>query len=185
MIHVNDLKNGMSIKFEGQIYQVLEFLHVKPGKGPAFVRVKLKNLRAGSTIDKTFNTSVRFEKAVIEKIEMQYLYASGDKFNFMNMETFEQIELEKDQIEEQLKYLKEGLSVTVIFCEGELLGLILPEKVQYKIIDTESASKGNTVNNATKEAIIENGTTIKVPMFVKADDEIIVSTKTGLYDSRV
>ncbi len=184
MIHVNDLKNGMSIKYEGQIFLILDFLHVKPGKGPAFMRVKMKNLRTGAIIDKTFNTNIKFEKAVIEKNEMQFLYQSEADFHFMNNETFEQIELASEQIEDEKKYLKEGLIVNIMFYEGELLGLQLPEKIEYLVVNTEPATKGNTVNNANKDAILENNLKIKVPMFVKNDDSVIVSTRTGQYDSR-
>ncbi len=185
MIHINDLKTGMSIKLDEQIFLVLDFLHVKPGKGPAFMRVKLKNLRTGSIIDKTFNTNIKFEKAVIEKKEMQFLYNNQDVYNFMDMGSFEQIEVNEKQINEEKKYLKEGLNVEIIFYENELLGVELPEKITYQVTETEPAVKGNTVNNTTKDAILENGLKIKVPMFVKNDDQVSVSTRTGQYDSRI
>ena len=120
MINVNDIKNGMTISHEGNIYQVIEFLHVKPGKGAAFVRAKLKNLRTGSVTEHTFNTTTKFEKATINKIEMQFLYANGDIYNFMNMETYEQIELSKDQIGEDVVFLKEGLNVEIVFMKGNV-----------------------------------------------------------------
>jgi len=184
MINVNDIKNGMTISHEGNIYQVIEFLHVKPGKGAAFVRAKLKNLRTGSVTEHTFNTTTKFEKATINKIEMQFLYANGDIYNFMNMETYEQIELSKDQIGEDVVFLKEGLNVEIVFYEGEMLGIQLPEKVEYKIIQTEPAVRGNTATNATKDAVIETGLTVKVPLFIEESDIIIVSTKDGKYNSR-
>jgi elongation factor P len=184
MINVNDIKNGMTISHEGNIYQVIEFLHVKPGKGAAFVRAKLKNLRTGSVTEHTFNTTTKFEKATINKIEMQFLYANGDIYNFMNMETYEQIELSKDQIGEDVVFLKEGLNVEIAFYEGEMLGIQLPEKVEYKIIQTEPAVRGNTATNATKDAVIETGLTVKVPLFIEESDIIIVSTKDGKYNSR-
>ncbi|MDD4718957.1 MAG: elongation factor P [Bacilli bacterium] len=184
MVNVNDLKNGMTIKFDGNIYQVIEFLHVKPGKGPAFVRSKLRNLRTGATIEHTFNAGIKLEKASIEKSSMQFLYANGDAYNFMNMETYEQIEINKDQIAEEVEYLKEGLNVDLTFYESELLGLTLPEKIEYKVASTEPSIRGNTVTNATKEAILETGLVIKVPLFIEADEMIIVSTKDGKYDSR-
>ncbi|MDD2181525.1 MAG: elongation factor P [Bacilli bacterium] len=184
MVNVNDLKNGMTIKFDGNIYQVIEFLHVKPGKGPAFVRSKLRNLRTGATIEHTFNAGIKLEKAPIEKTSMQFLYAIGDDYNFMNMETYEQIEINKDQIAEEVEYLKEGLNVDLTFYESELLGLTLPEKIEYKVASTEPSIRGNTVTNATKEAILETGLVIKVPLFIEADEMIIVSTKDGKYDSR-
>lgn len=184
MISVNDLKTGLTIGFDGNIYQVIEFLHVKPGKGPAFVRTKLKNLRTGATIEHTFNAGVKVEKASINKVEMQFLYANGDTYNFMNMETYEQIELDKEQIEDQVLFLKEGLNVSITFFETELLGITLPDKIEYKVTHTEPSVKGNSVNNATKEAILETGLTIKVPLFIEQDEMVIVSTKDGKYDSR-
>lgn len=184
MFNINDIKNGMTFYLEGSIYQVLEFLHVKPGKGPAFVRTKLKNLRTGSTIEKTFNTNIKLEKALIEKNEMQFLYANGESFNFMNMETYEQIEITKSLIEEESKYLIEGLNVQITFYQGEMLGLELPEKIEYTVTSTEPAVKGNTTSNAQKDAVMENGLKVKVPLFIDENEKIIVSTKDGRYDSR-
>lgn len=184
MFNINDIKNGMTFYLEGNIYQVLEFLHVKPGKGPAFVRTKLKNLRTGATIEKTFNTNIKLEKAMIEKSEMQYLYSTGDNYNFMNMETYEQIELDANQIGEDAKYLKEGINVFITFYKGEMLGLELPEKIEYKVVRTEPAVKGNTTNNAQKEAELENGLVVKVPLFIEENENIIISVKDGKYDSR-
>ena len=184
MINVNDIKNGMTILFEDNIYTVLEFSHVKPGKGAAFVQAKLKNLRTGSIVEKRFNSGVKLEKAMVEKKNMQFLYASGDSYNFMNMETYEQIELDKNQIGEDVEYLKEGLNVDVTFFQGELLGLILPEKIEMKITQTEPAVKGNTTNNAMKDAILETGMKVRVPLFVEEGESVIVSTKDGKYVSR-
>ena len=184
MINVNDIKNGMTILFEDNIYTVLEFSHVKPGKGAAFVQAKLKNLRTGSIVEKRFNSGVKLEKAMVEKKNMQFLYASGDSYNFMNMETYEQIELDKNQIGEDAEYLKEGLNVDVTFFQGELLGLILPEKIEMKITQTEPAVKGNTTNNAMKDAILETGMKIRVPLFVEEGENVIISTKDGKYVSR-
>ena len=184
MININDIKIGMTVIIEGNIYLILEFLHVKPGKGPAFVRIKLKNLRTGSTIEKTFNTNIKLEKAIIEKMPMQYLYGSSDVYNFMNMETYEQIELTKTQIGDDAKYLKEGLEVDVTFYKGELLGITLPEKISYAVTQAEPAVKGNTATNATKEVELENGLKVKVPLFISEGDTVIVSTKDGKYDSR-
>ncbi len=184
MININDIKNGMTIKIDGNIYQILEFQHVKPGKGPAFVRIKLKNLRTGSTIDNTYNTNIKVEKANIEKMSMQYLYENSGRYNFMNMESYEQIELSKDQLGDACKYLKEGINTDISFYEGELLGIVLPEKIEYEVASTEPAVKGNTATNATKEAVLENGLTVKVPLFISESDKIVVSTKDGKYDSR-
>lgn len=184
MFSVNDVKNGITFELEGEIFQVLEFSHVKPGKGAAFVKMKVRNLRTGSTTEKSFNSGTKLDKAMIEKKPMQFLYASGDSYNFMNMDTYEQMELTSDQLGEEAKFLKEGLNVDLSFYNGELLGVILPDKVELKVVHTEPAVKGNTTNNATKDAELESGLVIRVPLFVDENDVVIVSTSTGKYDSR-
>ena len=184
MINVNDIKNGMTIIIDNNIYQVIEFLHVKPGKGPAFMRTKLKNLRTGTILEKTFNTNVKFEKANISKINMQYLYNTGDTYHFMNMETYEQVEISSEQIGDDKNFLIENSIVEIVFFEGELLGMVLPEKVELKVTSTEPAVKGNTTNNATKEAVVETGLMVKVPLFIEEGESIIVYTKDGKYVSR-
>jgi len=184
MFSVNDVKNGITFELEGEIFTVLEFSHVKPGKGAAFVKMKVRNLRTGSTTEKSFNSGTKLEKAMIEKKPMQFLYASGDSYNFMNMETYEQIDLTADQLGEDSKFLKEGLNVDLSFYQGELLGVILPDKVELKVVHTEPAVKGNTTNNATKDAELESGLVVRVPLFVEENDVVIVSTSTGKYDSR-
>ena len=184
MINVNDIKNGITFTLDGEIYQVLEFSHVKPGKGAAFVKMKIRNLRSGSTTEKSFNSGTKLEKAMIEKKPMQFLYSSGDSYNFMNMESYEQIELTKDQLGDEVNYLKEGLNVDLSFYQGELLGVMLPDKVELKVTHTEPAVKGNTTNNATKDATLETGLVVRVPLFVDTDDVVIISTATGKYDSR-
>lgn len=184
MINVNDIKNGITFVLDGDIYQVLEFSHVKPGKGAAFVKMKIRNLRTGSTTEKSFNSGTKLEKAMIEKRPMQFLYASGDSYNFMNMESYEQIELTKDQLGDDVNYLKEGLNVDLSFYEGELLGVMLPDKVELEVTHTEPAVKGNTTNNATKDATLETGLVVRVPLFVEQGEKVIISTSTGKYDSR-
>ena len=184
MFNVNDIKNGMTILLEENIYTVLEFSHVKPGKGAAFVRTKLRTLRTGSIVEKTFNSSIKLEKAMISKTNMQYLYSTGDVYNFMNMETYEQIELSKDQIGDDAKFLKEGINVDITFYEGEMLGLSLPDKVELQVVATEPGVKGNTTSSAMKDATLETGYVIKVPLFVNEGESIIVSTKDGKYASR-
>ncbi len=184
MINVNDFKTGMTISYENNLYQVLEFQHVKPGKGAAIVKTKLKNLRTGSIVEQTFNSGIKVPQAHVEKIKMQYLYESSGNYTFMNMNTYEQVELSFNQIENEAKFLKEGLEVLIFFYEGEMLGIELPEKVDYKIIATEPAIKGNTATNATKDATIETGLLVRVPLFIEQDEEIIVSTKDGKYVSR-
>lgn len=184
MINVNDIKNGVTIMIEGQIYQVVEFLHVKPGKGSAFMKTKLRNLRTGGIVEKTFNTNVKFEKANINKQNVQYLYNTGDVYFFMNMDTFEQLELSATQVGDNKNYLIENMSVYVILYEGELLGIDLPDKVEFTVVETEPAVRGNTTNNALKDATVETGLVVKVPMFIEQGEKILVTTADGKYSSR-
>ena len=184
MINTNDLKAGMTIQMDGNLYTVLETGHVKPGKGAAFVTAKLKNLRTGSIAEYSFNAGIKVPTAHVNKSKMQYLYNTSDVYSFMNMETYEQVDVDKNQIEDEVKYLKEGLEITLIFFENELLGIELPEKIDYKITKTEPAIKGNTATNATKDAYLETGMLVKVPLFIDEGEEIIVSTKDGKYVSR-
>jgi len=184
MFNVNDIKNGMTILFEDNIYTVLEFSHVKPGKGAAFVQAKLKNLRTGSIVEKRFNSGVKLEKAMIEKKNMQFLYATGDSYTFMDNNTYEQLELTSDQLGNDKYYLKDGLEVIITVYQGEVLGVILPEKVELQIIATEPAVKGNTTNNAQKDATVETGLMVRVPLFIEQGEVIVVSTKDGSYASR-
>lgn len=184
MFNVNDIKNGMTVEDEGNIYQVIEFSHVKPGKGAAFVKMKLKNMRTGAIVEKTYNSSVKLAKANIQRKPMQYLYQAGDSYSFMDMTTYEQVELTKDQIKEDLKYLKENLEVSLVYYGEELIGLNLPEKIAYVITKSEPAVKGNTSQGAQKDAELENGMTIKVPLFISEGETVLVSTKDGKYVSR-
>ena len=153
MVNVNDFKTGMSIKYEGNIYSVVDYQHVKPGKGAAFVKAKLKNLRTGAIIEITFNSSVKVELAHIEKRDMQFLYSQGDTYYFMNMETYDQIEVKESQLGDDKKYLKENLVLNIVSYEGEILGLQLPDKIEMVVTKTEPGVKGNTTNNARKEAV--------------------------------
>lgn len=183
-INVNDFKTGVTITFENNIYSVIEFQHVKPGKGTAFVKAKLKNLRTGGTIEHTFNAGTKVDTARIEKKAMQYLYTMGDTYYFMNMNDYDQIELTKDQVGENAKFLKENLEVYITFYEGEMLGIDLPDKVELVITHSEPGVKGNTSTSAMKDATLETGYTIKVPLFINEGETIIVSTKDGKYVSR-
>ena len=184
MINVNDIKNGMTLMIEGNIYQVVEFLHVKPGKGSAFMKTKLKNMRTGGIVERTFNTNVKFEKANITRSSVQYLYNTGDTYYFMNMETYEQLELSADQIGDDKYYLIENGTVDVFQYEGELLGIVLPDKVEFTITQTEPAVKGNTTNNALKDAYVETGLLVRVPLFIEQGEKILVTTADGKYSSR-
>ena len=184
MIGVNDIKNGLTIKVDNNLFTVVEFQHVKPGKGSAFVRVKLKNLRTGTTTETTYNTNVKLETARVEKQTMQFLYAQGDSYCFMNMQTYDQVELKQSQLGDDYKFLKENLEVIISFFEGEVLGLILPDKIEYKVTKSEPGVKGNTTSGAMKDATIETGYTLKVPLFIEEGEEIIITTRDGKYSSR-
>ena len=157
MISTNDLKNGITIEVDGQIFVVLDTQHVKPGKGAAIVKAKLKNLRTGAIYENTFNAGIKVATARIEKQLMQYLYTMNDVYYFMNMDCYEQLELTKDSVGDGAKFLKENLEVYITSYEGEILGLDLPDKVQLVITHTEPAVKGNTANNALKDAECETG----------------------------
>lgn len=184
MININDIKNGMTVEIDGNICQIVEFQHVKPGKGAAFVRIKLKNLRTGSVVENTYNTNIKIAKAIVERKSMQYLYQAGDMYSFMDMETYEQVELSKTQIGDNLKYLKENLNVDLVYYGTELIGVNLPEKIDYVVSSTEQAVKGNTSSGAQKDATLENGLVVKVPLFINEGESIIISTKDGKYQSR-
>ena len=184
MVNVKDIKNGMTVEDEGNIYQVLDFQHVKPGKGAAFVKMKLKNMRTGSIVEKTYNSSVKLAKANVQRKPMQYLYQAGDSYSFMDMNTYEQVELTSDQIGDDLKYLKENLEVSLVYYGEELIGLNLPEKIAYTITKSEPAVKGNTSQGAQKDGELENGMTVKVPLFIGEGESILISTKDGKYVSR-
>lgn len=183
-ININDIKNGMTVIIDGNLSQIQEFQHVKPGKGPAFVRIKLKNLRTGSIVENTYNTNIKVEKAHIDKRTVQYLYTSGDNFVFMDSETYEQFEVPRKKLGTDADFVKEGIDISIDFYEGEIIGITLPEKIEYKVIETTEAVKGNTATNAQKDATIETGKVIKVPLFISEGETIIVSTKDGKYSSR-
>ena len=183
-VNINDIKNGMTLILEGKLVTIVDFQHVKPGKGPAFVRIKYRDLRTGSTIEDTFNTNLKLEKAHVEKMQMQFLYKENDNYIFMNTNDYSQMEVSSSIIGDDAKFLKEGLVIEIQMYEGEILGIVLPEKIDYKVTEKTDAVKGNTTNNAMKDATIESGYTIKVPMFISEGETIIVSTKDGKYVSR-
>ena len=184
MISVNDFKTGTTIEYEDNIWQVMEFQHVKPGKGAAFVRSKLRNLRNGNIQDKTFRAGEKVKRAHIDRNKMQYLYASGDMHAFMDMNSYEQIELQASQIEYELKFIKENMSVDIVMFEGEVLGLDLPKNVELEVTETEPGLKGDTVSGGTKSATLETGLVVQVPLFINQGDVLVISTVDGKYVSR-
>jgi elongation factor P len=183
-ISINDIKNGMTIIVDGKLCTIEDFQHVKPGKGSAFMRMKLRNLRTGALVENTYNTNITVERARVDRLPMSYLYANGDEYVFMNNETYEQMEVPAEKLKEQLKFLKEGMEVQIVTYEGEILGINLPDKVEYEVTETTDAVKGNTTNNAQKDATIETGYVVKVPLFIQQGEKILITTEDGKYAGR-
>lgn len=185
MISAGDFKNGVTLEIEGNIYQILEFQHVKPGKGAAFVRTKLKNIINGGAIERTFRPTEKFPKAHIERKDMQYLYSDGELYHFMDVETYDQIALNEDAIGDSLKFVKENEMVKICSHKGNVFAVEPPLFVELAIIDTEPGFKGDTAQGATKPATVETGAVVYVPLFVEMGDVLKIDTRTGEYLSRV
>ena len=185
MVSAGDFKNGLTVEIEGTVYQILEFQHVKPGKGAAFVRTKLKNIINGGVVEKNFRPTEKFENAHIDRKEMQYLYNDGDLYYFMDTETFDQIAVNADTVGDSLKFVKENENVKVSSYQGEVFAIEPPLNVELVITETEPGFKGDTAQGATKPAIVETGAQVMVPLFVEQDDKIKIDTRTGEYLSRV
>ena len=185
MISAGDFRNGVTIEFEGNIYQIIEFQHVKPGKGAAFVRTKIRSVMTGSNRDMTFNPNEKYEEARIETREMQYLYNDGTLYYFMDPESYEQLPIDKASVEEAILYIKENDMATNKFYKGKAFQVSPPNFVELEITQTEPGIKGNTATGATKPATVETGATVNVPLFVNEGDKIKIDTRTGEYLSRV
>lgn len=184
MLSVNEFKNGLTIEFDNNLWRIVEFQHVKPGKGGAFVRSKLKNLRTGANQDKTFRSTEKVEKAIIDTKSMQYLYADGDNYVFMDTETYEQLELPETQITEELKFLKENMQVSIMMHGSETLWVDLPKTVDLVVAATEPGIRGDTSSGGTKPATMETGLVVQVPFFVNEGDALTINTSDGTYISR-
>ncbi|MBS4173431.1 elongation factor P [Bacillus sp. FJAT-49736] len=184
MISVNDFRTGLTIEVDGGIWRVIDFQHVKPGKGAAFVRSKLRNLRTGAIQEKTFRAGEKVEKAQIDNRRMQYLYANGDSHVFMDNESYEQIELSSSAIEYELKFLKENMEVNIMMFQTETLGVELPNTVELTVTETEPGIKGDTASGGSKPATVETGLVVHVPFFVNEGDKLIINTTDGSYVSR-
>ena len=185
MISAGDFRNGITIEFENNIYQIIEFQHVKPGKGAAFVRTKLKNIKNGGVVEKTFRPTEKCPQARIDRKDMQYLYSDGDLFHFMDVETYDQIALSADNVGDSLKFVKENDMVKICSHNGEVFAIEPPLFVELEITDTEPGVKGDTATGATKPSTVETGATVYVPLFVEIGDKIKIDTRTGEYLSRV
>ncbi|MGN1125150.1 MAG: elongation factor P [Candidatus Gastranaerophilaceae bacterium] len=185
MISVNDLKTGLTLQLDnGALWSVIEFLHVKPGKGAAFVRTKLKNVETGQVVEKTFRAGEKVAKAMLDRRDMQYLYKEGNSYIMMDLESYEQIPVTEDMIGDGIKYLKENMNVSVLTHEGKVIGVDLPAHVELEIVDTPPAEKGNTSQGGTKPAKTETGAIINVPFFVVNGDIIRIDTRTNEYLDR-
>ncbi|KAB0578814.1 elongation factor P [Fusobacterium naviforme] len=184
MVSAGDFRNGITLEIEGAVYQIVEFQHVKPGKGAAFVRTKIRNVMSGAVTERTFRPTEKFPTARIDRVEMQYLYADGDMFNFMNTETYDQISLNKDLIGDTLKFVKENDMVKVVSYNGNVFSVEPPLFVELEITDTEPGFAGNTATGAQKPATVETGAQISVPLFIGIGDKVKIDTRTGEYLGR-
>ena len=185
MISAGDFRNGVTFEMDSQVYKIVEFQHVKPGKGAAFVRTKLKNVITGAVLEKTFNPTEKVQEAQIDRKEMQYLYNDGETYYFMDNETYEQLPLNKDQVEETLLYITENMDVTIAFYKGEAFSVEAPNFVELTIVECEPGVQGDTSKAGNKPAKLETGLVLQVPLFVNNGDRIRIDTRTGTYMSRV
>ncbi len=185
MISTSDFKNGLSIELDQDLYFIIEFQHVKPGKGGAFVRTKLKNIQTGAVIDKTFRAGEKFEQAIIDRKDMQYIYNDVQSYYFMDKDSYEQIPINPEQIGEYADLLKEGNDVQITLCKDKVIGVELPGSIALKVVKTIPGTKGNTVSGALKPATLETGAVVQVPLFIKEGDIIKVNTKDKKYQERV
>ena len=184
MITAGDFKKGITIEWDGGVWNIVDFQHVKPGKGAAFVRTKIKNVMTGAVVERTFNPTDKMPRAIIETKEMQYLYNDGDLYYFMDPETYEQEPLSKDAVEEAVKYVKENMNVTIRYFKGQAFSVEAPNFVELEITKTEPGFKGDTATNNFKPATTETGLEIQVPLFINIGDVIKIDTRTGEYLSR-
>ena len=185
MVSAGDFRNGLTLEIDNVVYQVIEFKHVKPGKGAAFVRTKLKDIKNGGVVEKTFRPTEKYPQAHIERNDMQYLYSDGDLFHFMNTETFDQIAMTPDQVGDSLKFVKENEMVKMLSHQGQVFAIEPPLFVELEITDTEPGFKGDTAQGATKPATVETGALVYVPLFVNQGEKIQIDTRTGEYMKRV
>jgi elongation factor P len=184
MISAGDFRNGITFEMDSNVFQIIEFQHVKPGKGAAFVRTKIKNVITGAVVERTFNPSDKYPPAFIERREMEYLYSDGELYHFMDTETYEQVPLNSDTVGDNLKFVKENMIVKILSFKGNVFGMEVPNFVELEVTFTEPGVKGDTATNVTKPATLETGATIKVPLFINQGDKIRIDTRTGEYMER-
>ena len=184
MVTAGDFRNGLTFEMDGNVLQVIEFQHVKPGKGAAFVRTKCKNVKTGAVVERTFSPTDKFENAQVERKEMQYLYNDGDLYYFMDMETFEQLPIGKDKLDDNFKFVKEEMMCKIVSYKGDIFAVEPPMFVELEVTDTEPGFKGDTATGATKPATLETGAVIKVPLFIDIGTKLRIDTRTGEYLER-
>ena len=184
MVTAGDFRNGMTFDMDGDVYQIIEFQHVKPGKGAAFVRTKIKNVITGGVIEKAFSPTDKFPQAFIERKDMEYLYNDGDLYYFMDQETYEQLPLGPDKLPDNFRFVKENMIVKILSYKGNVFSIEPPQFVDLEVTETEPGVKGNTATNALKNATVETGATVKVPMFINEGEKIRIDTRTGEYMER-
>jgi elongation factor P len=184
MISSNDFRTGVTIELEGGVWQVVDFQHVKPGKGSAFVRTKLKNVKTGAVVERTFNAGEKVPRAHLDQRQMQYLYESDGSFNLMDNETYEQIALSSEQLGDATRFLKENMSIGVLFFQGIVIGIDMPNSVELEVVETDPGIRGDTATGGTKPAKLETGYVVKVPLFINTGDVLRIDTRTGDYIER-
>ena len=184
MVTAGDFRNGVTFEMDGKVYQIIEFQHVKPGKGAAFVRTKIRDVIAGSVVEKTFSPTDKYENAYVERKDMQYLYNDGELYYFMDLESYEQLPLEESKLGDNFRFVKEEMLCKIISYKGNVFGVEPPMFVELEVTDTEPGFKGDTATGATKPAIVETGAQVSVPLFVNQGDKIKIDTRTGEYLSR-
>lgn len=185
MISTNDFKTGITFEMDGQVFQVVEFMHVKPGKGSAFVRAKVKNVRTGAIIERTFKAGEKLPKARIDNRDMQYLYSEGEMYYLMDTQNYEQVGISEEKLGDAQKYLKENMVISVSFYNGQIMGVEVPNFVELVVTQTDPGVKGDTATGGTKPATLESGAMVQVPLFVNEGEMIRVDTRTGTYMERV
>ena len=184
MISTTDFRTGLTFELEGDVVQIIEFLHVKPGKGAAFVRCKIRSLKTGVIVEKTFRAGEKFPKAHLDRKEMQFLYKEGDGWVFMDTETYEQIIIPEKDLEKAPDYLKENMTTGILFYQGKVLGVDLPTQVELKVVETEPGIRGDTASGGNKSATLETGLRVQVPLFINQGDLLVIDTRSGEYVSR-
>jgi len=184
LISTNDFKTGLTIELDGEVFQVIEFQHVKPGKGAAFVRSKLRNMRTGAVIEKTFSAGEKIPKARIERREVQYLYHDGKDYNFMDLESYDQLAMDAEQLGDAVKYLKDNLNIQILTFQGRSIGVELPNFVELEVTETVPGIKGDTASGGSKPATLETGAVVQVPFFINVGDKLQIDTRTGNYIKR-